>query len=108
MPDFSDVTKANIESYLESGQLKTVYLISPEYFGGSEGPDNQIFVTPSAQAAKQVIDDELYDALKQGKEVGNFHIDLEYKDGTESIVPTKIIVQAVIDGEDYNRVVEVW
>lgn len=105
---FSDVTNENIDEYLESGKLKRVYLISPDYFGGSEGADNQIIVTPDVEKEKQRLDDELYNALKQGKEVRNFHIDLKYEDDSKSIVPKKIMLTAVIDGEDFHRIIEIW
>ena len=104
---FNDITNDNIDRYLESGQLKRIYLISPD-FGGSEGADNQFIGTPDAEKEKQRSDDELYDALKNGKNVSNFHIDLNYDETSRSIVPKRIIVTAMIDGEDYRRVIEVW
>ena len=42
---------ANVINYLNSGQLKRIFLISPD-FGGSEGFDNQIVVTPEAEKEK--------------------------------------------------------
>ena len=105
---FNNVTDDNIDRYLESGQLKRIYLISPDYFGGSEGADNQFFGTPDAEKEKQRSDDELYNALKKGKKVSNFHIDLNYEETSKSIVPKRITVTAMIDGEDYRRIIEVW
>lgn len=105
---FSDVTNDNIDSYLESGQLKRIYLISPDYFGGSEGIENQFVGTPDSEKEKQRSDDELYDALKSGKNVSNFHIDLDYDEASKSIVPKRVVIVATIDGEDYRRVIEIW
>ena len=104
---FDNVTRENINEYLQSGQLRKAYLISPD-FGGSEDIGNQIILTPSAAEEKLRSDDELYNALVQNKSVSGFHADLEYKNGTQSIVPTKIIISANIDGDDYRRVIEVW
>ncbi|MBO7718318.1 hypothetical protein J6S37_02385, partial [Candidatus Saccharibacteria bacterium] len=98
----------NVNDFLKSGQLKLVFLISPDYFGGSEGADNQIVITPDAEKEKQRIDEELYNYLKQEKSVENFHVDLDYEESSASIVPKRIIVSATIDGEDYRRVIEVW
>ncbi len=103
--DISNVSNENVNEFLKLGQLKIIYLISPD-FGGSEGKDNQIVVTPKAEKEKQVIDDELYSFLEQEKEVKNFHIDLKYKG--KSIVPSKIIILANVDGNDYNKEIEVW
>ena len=47
-----------MNEFLKSGELKLVYLISPD-FGGSEGRDNQVVVTPKAYNEKQLIDEEL-------------------------------------------------
>ncbi len=105
---FNDVTNDNIDKYLESGQLKRIYLISPDYFGGSEGIENQFIGTPDAEKEKQLSDNELYNALKNGKKVSNFHIDLDYEKTSKSVVPKKITVIAMIDGEDYRRVIEIW
>jgi len=104
---FANVTNENVNEYLESGQLKRIYLISPD-FGGSEGIENQIIVTPAAEIEKQRSDNELYNALDTGRRVSNFHINLAYDEASKSIVPKKILVTAVIDGEDYRRVIEVW
>ena len=68
---FNDVTNDNIDKYLESGQLKRIYLISPDYFGGSEGIENQFIGTPDAEKEKQLSDNELYNALKNGKKVNH-------------------------------------
>lgn len=103
--DISNVSNDNVNEFLKLGQLKLIYLISPD-FGGSEGRDNQIVVTPKAGKEKQFIDNELYSFLEQGKSVKNFNIDLKYKG--KSIVPSKIIISANVDGNDYNKVIEVW
>jgi len=105
---YSNVTRDNINEHLASGQLKAIYLVSPEYFGGSEGSDNQTFVTPDAEREKNRVDAELYNALRQGKRVQKFNIDLDYEESSASIVPKNIIVSAIIDGEDYRRTIEVW
>ncbi|MBQ7919678.1 MAG: hypothetical protein IJ324_07040 [Lachnospiraceae bacterium] len=103
--DFSNVTEDNIEGFLASGKLVTIYLVSPR-FGGSEGMDNQIVVTKKAAIEKDKIDDELAGFLMDGKSVQKFNVDLEYKG--KSIVPTKIKVSAVVTGDAYSRVVEIW
>lgn len=103
--DISNITRENVNEFLHSGQLTLVYLISPD-FGGSEKSDNQVVVTPEAYKEKQIIDDELYNFLKQGKSVKNFNVSLKYKDN--SIVPSKIFVTASIDGNNYTKVINVW
>lgn len=103
--NIAEVSNSNVNDFLRSGQLQLIYLISPD-FGGSEDRDNQIVVTPQAAKEKDIIDDELYDFLSQGSSVKNFHVDLKYKG--ESIVPSEIIVTAIIDGNDYNKVITVW
>ena len=103
--DIAKVSKENVNNFIKSGKLKPVYLISPD-FGGSEGIDNQVIVTPKAYDEKQLIDDELYTFLEQERSVKNFNVKLNYKG--ESIVPSQIIVTATIDGNDYQKIVEVW
>jgi hypothetical protein len=103
--DISNVSNNNVNEFLKSGQLKLVYLISPD-FGGSEARDNQVVVTPKAYNEKQQIDDELYGFLVQKKSVKKFNVNLKYKGN--SIVPSEIIVSANIDGNDYKKIIEVW
>ena len=103
--DISGISNENVNEFLKSGQLKLIYLISPD-FGGSEGRDNQIVVTPKAEKEKQLFDDELYDFLEQGKSVKKFHVDLKYKG--KSIVPSEMILSANVEGKEYRKVVEVW
>lgn len=103
--NIAEVSNNNVNDYLRNGQLQLIYLISPD-FGGSEGRENQIVVTPQAAKEKDIIDDELYNFLSQGRSVKNFHVDLKYKG--ESIVPSEIIITAIIDGNDYNKVITVW
>ena len=103
--DISNVSNDNVNEFLKSGDLKLVYLISPD-FGGSEGRDNQVVVTPKAYNEKQLIDEELYSFLEQGKSIKNFNVDLKYKE--KSIVPSEIIVSANVGGNEYKRVIKVW
>ena len=103
--DISMVKKDNVNDYLKSGQLKLIYLISPD-FGGSEGVENQIVVTPQAEKEKDLVDEELYNFLENEKSVKNFNCNLEYKG--DSIVPSKIIISAIVDGVDYKKIVEIW
>lgn len=103
--DISKVSDDNVNQFLKSGQLKMIYILSP-IFGGSEERVNQIIVTPKAEKEKQDIDEELCDFLKQGKSVKKLNINFEYKGN--SIVPSKIIASAIVDGKDYNKVIEVW
>ena len=85
-----------------------------KFFGEQKENDNvnkflksgQFVVTPKAEKEKQFIDDELCSFLEQGKSVKNFNVDLKYNG--QSIVPSKIIISASIDGTDYNKVVAVW
>lgn len=103
--DICNVSNENVNDFLKSGQLKLIYLISPD-FGGSTSMDNQIVVTPNAEKEKILIDNELYSFLEQGKSVKNFNVDLKYKE--KSIIPSRIIITAIIDGIDYNKIIEVW
>ncbi len=103
--DISNVSNDNINNYLKEGKLVLVYLISPD-FGGSSGMDNQVPVTPKAYKEKQVIDNELIEFLKQGKKVKNFNIKMEHKN--HSIVPSKMLITATIDDNDYNKVIDIW
>lgn len=103
--DFSTVSKNNVDEFLKSGQLKIIYLIATR-FGGSEGVENQVVVTPKAYEENEKIDNELHMFLSQNKSVENFYVDLEYKDS--SIVPSKVIVTAIVDRKDYKRIIEVW
>ncbi len=104
-PDFSAATKENVQDYVKAGQLQPVFLISPD-FGGSTGVDNQVFVTPKAAKEKQQIDKELYGFLKKGTPVRQFHVDLKYKE--HSVVPSRLLITAVIDGKDYRKEIAVW
>lgn len=103
--DIAVVKNHNVNDYLKSGRLKLIYLILPD-FGGSEGIENQIVVTPQAEKEKDLVDEELYNFLENEKSVQNFDCKLDYKG--DSIVPSKIIITAVVDGADYKRVIEVW
>lgn len=102
---FENVNRENVNDYIRNGELKVIYLISPD-FGGSEGIDNQTIVTPKAEREKSMIDDELYNFLANGKSVKNFNCNLDYKGN--SIVPSKIIITAIVDGTDYKKIVEIW
>ena len=104
-PDFSAATKENVQDFVKTGQLQPMFLISPD-FGGSTGVDNQIFVTPKAAKEKQQIDRELYSFLEKGTPVRQFHADLNYKE--HSVVPSRILITAVIDGKNYRKEIEVW
>ena len=55
---------------------------------------------------KSMIDDELYNFLANGKSVKNFNCNLDYKGN--SIVPSRIIITAIVDGTDYKKIVEIW
>ena len=103
--DISNISNDNVNEFLKTGDLKLVYLISPD-FGGSEAKDNQVVVTPKAYNEKQLIDDELYSFLEQGKSIKNFNVDLKYKE--KSIVPSEIIVSANVGGNEYKKVIKVW
>lgn len=103
--DLSNVSNENVGEFLRSRRLKLVCLISPD-FGGSEGADNQVPVTPKAYEEKQRIDAEIAHFLRQEKEVRDFHVDLKYKG--KSAVPSKIIITAVIEGSSWKKVIEVW
>lgn len=104
--DFSNVLNYNdVEEFVKSGQLKWIYILLP-IFGGTEERGNQIVITPHAAQEKQLVDEELKTYLKQGKSVKKLNMDFEYKG--KSIVPSKIIITAIIDENDYNKVIEVW
>ncbi len=104
--DFSKILNDDdVDKFIKSGQLKWIYVLSP-VFGGIEERSNQIIATPDAEKKKQFIDEELQNFLKQGKSVKKVNIHFEYKE--KSVVPSKIIVCAIVDGNDYNRVVEIW
>ena len=101
----SKITKDNIEEYINRGEVKRIYLISPD-FGGSEGIDNQVVVTPKAYDEKQIIDKELYDFLSKGIPVKKLNIDMKYKGN--SVVASKIIITGLVDGKPYKRIIKVW
>ena len=104
--DFSKIVNDNdIDTLVKLGQLKWIYVVSP-VFGGIEDKSNQILVTPKAEKEKESIDEELLNFLKQGKTVQNFNIDFEYKG--KSAVVSKIMISAIVDGNDYNKTIEVW
>lgn len=104
--DFSKVLNDDMVSeFIKSGQLKWVYIIAP-IFGGSKERGNQIVVTPEAAEEKQAIDEELVSFLEKGISVENFHIDFKYKE--KSVVPSKMIITAIIDKKSYNKVIEIW
>lgn len=104
--DFSKVLSDNdANEYIKLGQLKRIYIILP-IFGGSEERKNQIIVTPKAEKEKQLIEEELKSLINQGKSVKKFQINFEYKEN--SVVPSKIFISATIDGDYYNKVIEVW
>ena len=104
--DFSKVLSDNdANEYIKLGQLKRIYIILP-IFGGSEERKNQIIVTPKAENEKQLIEEELKSLINQGKSVKKFQINFEYKEN--SVVPSKIFISATIDGDYYNKVIEVW
>lgn len=91
--------------FVKSEKLKWICVISP-IFGGAEDKGNQILATPEAEQEKRLIDKELQNYLKQGRSIKDFHVNFEYKG--KSIIPTKIIIKATIDEEDYNKIIEVW
>lgn len=104
--DFSKVLNDNdVNECIRLGQLKWIYIFSPDW-GGSRERENQIVVTPKAEKEKQLIEGEIEIFLKQGKSVKRLSINFEHKEN--SVVPSKIFISAIVDGEDYKKVIEVW
>ena len=99
--DISKVTKENVEEYVREGKLKFFYLDpeNPQFF-------NRIAITPAALIDKETIDAEIYNLPYQGKKVGGYIIDMEYKE--ESIVPSKLIITYTVDGIEESRTIDVW
>ena len=104
--DCSKVLNDNdVDKYIKLGQLKWIYVLSP-IFGGAEDRSNQILVTSGADKEKQLVDEELINFLKQGKSVKKLKMNFEYK--KKSLVVSKIFISAIVDENDYNKVIEVW
>ncbi len=104
--DFSETLNDNdVEKLVKSKKLVWIYIMAP-MFGGAEDRGNQIVTTPQAAQEKQMVDETFKNFLVQGKSVQKLNINYEYKD--KSVVASKIITTAIVDGNNYEKVIEVW
>jgi len=99
------LTKEEKDEMIKTGDLKRMYLISPK-FGGTDDIGNMVYVPTLAYNKKNQIDEELENYLKQGRNV-RYMCNLRYKG--KSSIPSKIKIQAVIDGVGpYIKEIDVW
>ncbi len=104
--DFSEILNdKDVDKLVKTKKLVWIYIMSP-MFGGAEDRGNQIVVTLEAAKEKELVDETFKNCLMQGKSVKSLNIDFEYKE--KSVVASKIIISAVIDGNDYKKIIEVW
>lgn len=104
--DFSEIRNDNdVDKLIKSKKLVWIYIMSP-MFGGAEERGNQIVVTFEAAKEKQLVDEMFKNLLMQGKSVEKLNINFEYKEN--SVVTSKIIISAIVDGNDFKKIIEVW
>ena len=95
--DYSSLTSEQQRKMIEKGELKPLYLIALR-FGGSDGLDNMVYAPPAAVDLKNKIDDELEELMNQGRSVTGYRCIPSYKGN--SGIPTRIVIQAFIDGSE--------
>ena len=103
---YANLTREEMDEMIRKGDLKRMFLISPK-FGGHDNIDNMVYVPVLVYEQKKQIDDELENYLKQGRKVECFMCNAKYK--RKSSIPSKIRIQATIDGVDkYIKEIDIW
>lgn len=98
--DYSKIISKDIlQNYINNGDLKPLYLISPD-FGGSEKEDNIVYVPDRIVELKEQIDEKLKNYIKEGNKVG-FNCDLRYIG--KSLVPSMIIINYTVNETNKNK-----
>ena len=98
--DYSKIiSKEILQNYIDNGELKPLYLVSPD-FGGSEKADNIVYVPDRIVQLKTQLDEKLKNYVQEGNKVG-LNCDLKYIG--KSLVPSMIIINYTINETGENK-----
>ncbi|MCI5058982.1 MAG: hypothetical protein MRY83_22905 [Flavobacteriales bacterium] len=87
----------------DQGVLEIIYCM-PLEFGGSEGPENILYVPKNVKDLKDRHDKKLIGLIESGKNL-NYNLSPVYKG--KSFIPAQIDIKVMGDG-DYSELIEVW
>ena len=87
----------------KQGALERIYCV-PLDFGGSEGPENILYVPKNVKDQKIRHNEKLIELVESGKNL-NYHLSPIYKG--KSFIPAQIDIKVTGDG-DYSLLIEVW
>lgn len=105
--DFSDIVSfSDAREMAARGELEMLHLVSLR-FGGSEDPDNCVFVPPETAAAKEEYDDVIEDLLKEGR-IRSCSCVPQYKG--RSIIPSRLTITAFTpEGKpEFTETINIW
>ncbi|MDF0486811.1 hypothetical protein PX554_01610 [Sphingomonas sp. H39-1-10] len=106
-PDFSAVTsRAAAEALARQGKLVRI-LLFPAEFGGEDVPENAVYITPEAAAARELILGTLQRFAKEGL-IDKLDVTPDYKG--DSFVPSRIVMHATHSKKkgSFEPTIEVW
>lgn len=106
-PDFSNVKSRGAALLLENdGKLVKVNLF-PSELGGQEIPQNEVYITPEAAGARQMIVGTLVRFVEEGV-IDKMTVEPTYKG--DSFVPARIVFHAHHSQKAgrFEPVIEVW
>ena len=106
-PDFSDVKSLGAARHLENEGKLVKALLFPSELGGSENPHNEVYITPEAADARQLIVGTLVRFVEEGL-IDKMTVEPAYKG--DSFVPARIVFHASHSQKAgrVERVIEVW
>lgn len=106
-PDYSNVTSRDkAQALAAKGELVKI-LLFPAEFGGSDTPENVVYVPKAAADAKDLITGTLVRFFKEGL-IDNLQVEPTYKG--DSIVPSSLVMKASYSTKEgkFNPTIEVW
>ena len=106
-PDYSEVTSREKAQALEAkGELVKI-LLFPEEFGGSDTPENVVYVPKAAADAKDLITETLVRFFKEGL-IDNLQVEPTYKG--DSFIPSRLVMKTSHSTKEgkFNPTIEVW
>ncbi|AMK21483.1 hypothetical protein [Sphingobium sp. TKS] len=106
-PDFSTVqTAAAAKALVAKGKLVPI-LLFPAEFGGEAIPENMIYITPGAAAARELLIGTLTRLIKEGS-IDKMEVEPSYKG--RSFIPTAIRMKAWHSSKpgSFEPTIRVW
>jgi hypothetical protein len=104
-PDFSAIdSQAKAEGLFRRGDLEKLLLI-PLEFGGSDDPDNTLYVPIGVAAIKARIDNDVIAPLVEEGKITEYNAEPEYQG--ESFIPIALKIVASNPGQ-FSTTINIW